>query len=133
MSRLNDLAPSFTRFGVRPYTPTIGAIVHDLDLSHPLDVTTQAELQRALAEYEVLFFRQQRLTPDQHVALAFTFDHVKDVQAFFPRLESHLAIELVESTAQRPSAANNWHADSPGETTRLWPRCCTHRCRPPSA
>jgi len=111
MSRPNDLSPAFTRFGVEPYTPTIGAVVHDLDLSQPLDATTQAELQTALARHEVLFFRQQHLTPDQHVALARAFGHVKEVQAFFPRLDSHPAIEIVESTAQRPSAANNWHAD----------------------
>lgn len=111
MSRLNDLATPYTRFAPQPYTPTIGAVIHDLDLSQPQDDTTQAELRRALAEYQVLFFRNQVLTPDQHVALTRIFGNVEDVKAFFPRLESHPQIEIVESTAQRPSAANNWHAD----------------------
>jgi taurine dioxygenase len=111
MSRLNDLGSPFTRFGVEPYTPTIGAVIHDLDLRQTLDDATQADLRRALAEYQVIFFRDQLLTPDQHVAFTKIFGQVEDVKAFFPRLESHPQIEVIESTAQRPSAANNWHAD----------------------
>ena len=37
MSKINDLHPTFTRFAVEPYTPTIGAVIHDLDLRQPLD------------------------------------------------------------------------------------------------
>jgi taurine dioxygenase len=39
------------------------------------------------------------------------FGHVNEVKAFFPRVENQPEIEIVESTAERPSAANNWHAD----------------------
>ena len=111
MSHPSDFTSTYSRFGVQPYTPTIGAVVHDLDLSRPQDEATQAELRRALAQFEVLFFRNQVLTPDQHIALTRIFGQVEDVKAFFPRLESHPVIEIVESTAQRPSAANNWHTD----------------------
>lgn len=111
MSKLNELNATYTRFVAQPYTPTIGAVIHDLDLSKPQDDVTQAELRRALAEFEVLFFRDQVLTPTQHVELTKIFGNVEDVKAFFPRLESHPQIEIVESTPQRPSAANNWHAD----------------------
>ncbi len=111
MSKLNDIGTPYTRFAVEPYTPTIGAVIHDLDLSQTLDETTQTELRRALAEHEVIFFCDQHLTPDQHVAFTKIFGKVEDVKAFFPRLESHPQIEVIESTALRPSAANNWHAD----------------------
>jgi taurine dioxygenase len=33
------------------------------------------------------------------------------VKAFFPRVASQPEIEVVESTAERPGASNNWHAD----------------------
>ncbi|AYM98486.1 taurine catabolism dioxygenase [Acidovorax sp. 1608163] len=111
MSKLNDLNPTYTRFTVEPYTPTIGAVIHDLDLTQPLDATTQQELRAALAEHEVIFFRNQQLTPAQHIAFTRTFGGVAEVKAFFPRLESHPEIEIVESTAERPKASNNWHAD----------------------
>jgi taurine dioxygenase len=45
------------------------------------------------------------------VAFTRTFGGVAEVKAFFPRLESHPEIEIVESTAERRYAANNWHAD----------------------
>ncbi|MFM2036398.1 MAG: Alpha-ketoglutarate-dependent taurine dioxygenase [Pseudomonadota bacterium] len=111
MSKLNDLTTPYTRFVAEPYTPNIGAVIHGLDLSQPLDATTQEELRRALATHEVIFFRDQQLTPAQQIAFTRTFGGVAEVKAFFPRLESHPEIEIVESTPQRRYAANNWHAD----------------------
>ncbi|MBP8148611.1 MAG: TauD/TfdA family dioxygenase [Limnohabitans sp.] len=111
MSKLNDLPQAYTRFAVEPYTPTIGATIHGLDLSKPLSDVTKAELQDALARHEVIFFRDQIITPAQQVEFTRIFGHVNEVKAFFPRVESQPEIEIVESTAQRPSAANNWHAD----------------------
>ena len=111
MSNLNDLASPYTRFVAEPYTPNIGAVIHGLDLSRPLDATTQAELRRALAEHEVIFLRDQQLTPAQQVEFSRIFGNVAEVKAFFPRLDAHPEIEVVESTAERPKAASNWHAD----------------------
>ena len=111
MSKLNDLPNTYTRFAVEPYTPTIGAVIHGLDLARPLDDTTRQELAHALATYEVIFLRQQNITPAQQIEFTRAFGHVNEVKAFFPRLDNHPEIEIVESTAERPSAANNWHAD----------------------
>lgn len=111
MSHLNDLPSVYSRFKVEPYTPNIGAVIHGLDLRQPLDSTTQDELRDALARYEVIFFRDQHLTPEQHVTFTRTFGSVAEVKAFFPRLDSHPEIEIVESTAQRQRSASNWHAD----------------------
>ena len=76
MSKINDLHPTFTRFAVEPYTPTIGAVIHDLDLRQPLDATTQAELRQALAVHEVLFFRDQHITPQQQVDFTLSLIHI---------------------------------------------------------
>jgi taurine dioxygenase len=101
----------FHSFLAEPYTPCIGATVHGLDLSQPLSALAQTELQSALAQYEVLFFRDQQLTPAQQVAFTRTFGEVHEVKAFFPRLQDQPEIEVVESTAEKPGASNNWHAD----------------------
>jgi taurine dioxygenase len=111
MSNLKDLPRQYTRFTVQPHTPKIGAQVHGLDLSQPIDEATRNELSQALARYEVLFFRAQQLTPAQQVGFTRLFGHVHEVKAFFPRLEQHPEVEVVESTPDKPSAANNWHAD----------------------
>jgi alpha-ketoglutarate-dependent sulfate ester dioxygenase len=47
----------------------IGTEVNGVDLSEPLDEATVADLRSALLTHKVLFFRNQRLTHAQHVAL----------------------------------------------------------------
>ena len=52
---------------VRPAAGSLGAEVCDVDLARPLRNATADELRRALVEHLVLFFRDQNLTPDQHL------------------------------------------------------------------
>lgn len=113
MSQLNDLATGYQRIVVEPYTPNIGATIRDIDLSRPLDGETRAELAKALAEFEVLFFRRQHLDPDQHVEFARVFGNVEDVKAFFPRHPAHAQIEIIEHDDKRSSkgGTDQWHAD----------------------
>jgi taurine dioxygenase len=102
---------SYQSFLAEPYTPNIGATLYGLDLSQPLSELAQTELRAALAQFEVIFFRDQTLTPAQQVAFTRIFGQVNEVKAFFPRVESQPEVEVVESTAERPGASNNWHAD----------------------
>ena len=64
----NEVPP--TRITVSPVAPTVGAVVHGVDLSEPVDDELFAELNRALLEWKVLFFRDQDLTGEQHAAFA---------------------------------------------------------------
>ena len=61
------------RLDVRPVTSVIGAEVHGIDLRAPLDQATVAELSAALVQWKVLFFRDQPLTREQHVAFGRAF------------------------------------------------------------
>ena len=61
------------RLDIRPVTPAIGAEVHGVDLREPLDPATVAELSDALVQWKVLFFRDQALTRDQHMAFGRPF------------------------------------------------------------
>ena len=45
----------------------LGADIHGVDLSQPLDEATFAEIERAFHQYLVLFFHDQRLTPEQRL------------------------------------------------------------------
>ena len=64
------LATSFT---VEPLTGTLGAIVHGVNLSAPLDALTVGQLKDSLGIFRVLFFRDQNVTPTQHVAFTRNF------------------------------------------------------------
>lgn len=55
---------------LKPYNPSIGATVGNIDLTRPLTEAELAELKRAFTEYQVLFFRDQQISHDDHVRLA---------------------------------------------------------------
>jgi taurine dioxygenase len=70
---LNRPAPVYSRIGVDPVTPVIGAEIAGVDLSRPLDPKTSAEIREAIRRHRVIFFRDQQLSNDALKAFARTF------------------------------------------------------------
>jgi alpha-ketoglutarate-dependent sulfate ester dioxygenase len=64
------------RVQVRPLTSVIGAEIDGLDLRTRLDPQTVRELEAALAEWKVLFFRGQNISYDEQIAFARNFGAV---------------------------------------------------------
>src|SRR5690625_5283901 len=64
-------------FEVEPIGATIGAEVHGLDLSLPLDEATRERLEETLIRYKVIYVRGQKLTSAQHVALGRQFGELE--------------------------------------------------------
>lgn len=112
MSKLETAVPRYKHLAIEPYTPIIGAVVHDLDLADIGDEAVRAELRRALAEFQVLFFRRQTLTPEQHIAVAHVFGDPDKAKAFFPRHEVQKVIEVIEAKpGGKRYGTDQWHAD----------------------
>lgn len=97
----------------------IGAEIRGVDLSRPLDPQTFAEIEAAYNEHTVLVFRDQRLTPEQHIAFARRFGpleiHVlkKYLLAGYP--EILLISNLVKDDGEflgLPDAGQTWHTDT---------------------
>src|SRR6266516_443691 len=59
----------YETINVMPVTPRIGAEVAGLTLARPLSNRQVEELHLALAEHQVLFFRDQPLDVESHKAL----------------------------------------------------------------
>jgi taurine dioxygenase len=109
----NPSHPIFTRFQLTPYTPNIGATLAELDLAAPIDAETARELRLALAHYDVLFLRDQRLTPAQQVAVAGIFGSPSREKTYFPASAEHELVELVETRADGPRYnTDQWHVDT---------------------
>jgi len=51
----------------RPSGAVIGAEIQGVDLSKPLDHATVAEIDRLWLQHEVIFFRSQKLSPEDHI------------------------------------------------------------------
>jgi taurine dioxygenase len=60
-------------FSIHPLNAALGAEVIDLDLNEPLTTDDFAQIEDAFHEYCVLVFREQRLTPEAHIAFTRRF------------------------------------------------------------
>lgn len=105
------LKADYRSFRVQPSTIVLGAELLDIDLTQPLAALQVSELKDALARYQVIFFRDQRLSHDSH----------KKFGAHFGPLAIHSAVagvaghpEVVAIHADADSkfvAGENWHSD----------------------
>ena len=90
-----------------------GAEVSGLDLSKPLQTDSLAALRRALAEHCVLFFRNQRLEPEQQKAFARQFGPLA-ATPFIKPLEGHPEMMRIVREAEENKKLNfggRWHSD----------------------
>ena len=88
----------------------IGAEIHDVDLNE-LSEATLAELRIAYAQYGVLFFRDQQLTPEAHIELAQHWGKI-NINRFFTPVENYPQIaEVRKEPDQKYNVGGGWHTD----------------------
>ena len=64
---------TYRRISVEPLAPVIGAELLDVELREPLEDETYAEIHRVLLEHGVVFFRDQPIDHEQHLAFGSRF------------------------------------------------------------
>ena len=99
------------KIDLEPLTGVLGAEVAGLDLRQPLDDETFATLRSALLDHLVLFFRDQPIPPDEHLALARRFGPL-DIHPFGRHLDSHPEVGVLDQSDPSRDGANRWHVDS---------------------
>ena len=100
-----------TRFEVRPSSGALGAELLGIDLAQPLDDGAVAEIRDALHEHGVVFFRDQRLSPEQHLAFARRMGPI-NLNRFFKTIPGHPEIaEVRKEPAQTTNIGGGWHTD----------------------
>lgn len=113
---------AYTHFTLRPMTGALGAQIDGLDLSRPLDDEAFDELVRAWHEYQVLFFRDLDLTPEQHLAFGRRFGEV-DPSPFIPTLTECPDIRVQDMEDYSKLGTDiNWHSDN---SFREFPQKCS--------
>lgn len=99
----------YERFTLVPQGPLIGAEIRGLDLSRPLTAAVRAELDRALLEWKVLFFRGQHLTSAAQRDFARNWGELETN----PLLATGDAEDVVRfDRSQVPTFENVWHTDT---------------------
>jgi len=103
---------------IGPLSPVMGAEVRGLDLAKPLDDAAFDAVHQAFLEHLVLVFRDQHLTPAQHVAFSRRFGdlaiHVKE-EYLLPGQPEVLILSNKKHPDGRPmgfeDAGRYWHSD----------------------
>lgn len=87
----------------------LGAEVGGVDLG-ALDEAAFEAIAAALVEHEVLFFRDQDLSPEQHRRFAQRFGPLQTHGAY-PHVDGVPELTILESDRENPSKIEKWHTD----------------------
>ena len=90
-------------------TPALGAEL-DIDLGH-IDAEGAQAVYDALMAHQVVFFRDQQITPEQHIALGAHFGEIDIPHPVYQNHERIPAITVLENDENRPPYTNDWHKD----------------------
>jgi taurine dioxygenase len=83
---------------IRPQSGYIGAEIHGVDLSRPLEPAVLAEIRATLLKWKVIFFRDQDLTQAQHIAFGSQFGTVTPAHPTLPAVfPEHPEILLLDN------------------------------------
>ena len=112
---------------VIPQSSRIGAEIRGVDLSQPLGEVQHIAINKAFLDHQVLFFRGQKLTPQNFCDFAEGFGPLEDY-IFADGLDGYPFItEIVKTETEIESFGSFWHSDStyldhPPKITMLYAR-----------
>jgi taurine dioxygenase len=107
------------RLEISPASPVLGAEIRGLDLDRPLSPATVAALRAALLRYKVLFFRDQDISHQAHIALGRHFGELEG-HPVLPHVPGHPqilhiegvdGIQWTDETIGDGRNLDKWHAD----------------------
>lgn len=99
-----------TLISLNPLTPTIGAEVQGVDLRHELADDTMQQIQQALLDWKVLFFRDQPIEVADQERFARWFGELEVHPLTSPDEEGAELLRIAED-AERRAGNNLWHSD----------------------
>ena len=89
----------------------LGAFVSGVDIAAAIESDELfGQLHVALLEHQVLFLRNQHITPQQQRAFALRFGPIEGHPAY-DVVAGTKDVQILESTAERPSKIEMWHSD----------------------
>src|SRR6516164_4613747 len=102
---------AYETISVAPIAGALGAEVSGVDLARKLPDATIAEIRQALLTHLVIFFRDQHLTPEQHLALGRRFGPLQ-VHDFVEAMPDYPEIlEVSKEPEETRNFGGGWHTD----------------------
>jgi len=102
---------TYETIAVEPISGALGAELSGVDLSRELRDDMIGEIRRALLEHQVIFFHDQHLTPEQHLAFGRRFGELQ-VHDFVAALDGFPEIlEVRKEPEEKRNFGGGWHTD----------------------
>ncbi|WP_309606427.1 TauD/TfdA family dioxygenase [Phenylobacterium sp.] len=96
---------------IRRVSGALGAEISGVDLSQDLPDTTIAAIRQALIDHQVIFFRDQALTPQRQTAFGARFGPL-NIHPYVTGMADHPAVmEVVKEPQDRINFGGGWHSD----------------------
>jgi taurine dioxygenase len=96
---------------IRRTSGALGAEISGVDLAAPLADDTIAAIRRALVEHQVIFFRDQDLTPAQQVAFGARFGPL-NVHPYVAGMAGYPQVmEVIKEPDETLNFGGGWHSD----------------------
>jgi taurine dioxygenase len=95
---------------IKPLTPTIGAMIEDIDLSQAMSNDLFGEVHAAFLKHQVIFFEDQHLTPAQHRDFAARFGALH-THPLYPGVPEAPELFILDNHAGNPTDNDAWHTD----------------------
>jgi len=98
-------------FKINKLTPIIGAEIISGNIFNNLNDEVCSEIYNSLIENKVIFFRNQNITTEQHIAFAKNFGDIEPPHPVYPHIDQHPEIVVLENDEKRPPDTDVWHTD----------------------
>ena len=92
-------------------TPSIGATISEISLNKGLNSETIEQIYSALIKHQVIFFRGQDISPENHLKLAESLGEIDPGHPVYPHVEGHQSIVLLKNDVNNRPDTNDWHKD----------------------
>ena len=96
---------------VQALTPSIGAEIYGVSLNKDLNSETVDRIYDALIKHQVIFFRDQDISPETHLKLAESLGDIDPGHPVYPHVEGYQSIVLLRNDVDNKPDTNDWHKD----------------------
>jgi taurine dioxygenase len=100
-----------TQIEVKPIASALGAVIHGVDLSKPLDEPTWQAVHAAFLAHLVVFFPDQHLTREQQCDFAGRFGEINIHPYVAGMADKREVLEIRKQPGDEANFGGAWHAD----------------------
>ena len=102
---------AYRHIEVTPLGPALGAEIGGVDIARGVSEDQFDEIWQAFIAHSVVFFRDQDITPEQHVAFAEHWGEINVNRFFRPSDVNPKIAEVLKEPHQKNNIGSNWHTD----------------------